>query len=306
MKKGIHLLVMLMLIAGLFSGCGNASQMDEINKSDLLIESEKEESQTNTESDDEAGSENENSETTEIGSADTNSETTEKDSETENSETKSEIANPDNTKTENTDKTPEEKPAWTVADMSKTMYVKSSVNVRSGPGSSYEKLGSLSEDDEVHITGKCNEYNWYQISFNGTTAYVSASYLSDKRQGIYIGDKLEPTSEPPQHGRISMTPLDAKWNSELGTGWHFEKGIRYFVWVANTDEENGGHWEKRYEGHSSNEWSLEDLIPYLDEGYDSLYETRIPKRVGAYDGEEVRNEYIAFIYLGGGLLDEYK
>ena len=301
-KTNLYLLITLMLIAGLFSGCGNASQIDENNKPDLLIESEKEdtstnsaeeESQTNTESDDEAGSENEDSETTE------------KDSETENSETKSEITNPDNTKTENTDKTPEEKPAWTVADMSKTMYVKSSVNVRSGPGSSYEKLGSLSEDDEVHITGKCNEYNWYQISFNGTTAYVSASYLSDKRQGIYIGDKLEP-SEEPQYGVVAMTPLDAVWNSELGSGWHHEKGIRYFVWVANAEEENGGHWEKRFEGHPSNKWTLEDLIPHLDKAFDLEYETRMPKRAGAYDGEEVRNDRIAFIYLGGGLLDEYK
>lgn len=79
-------------------------------------------------------------------------------------------------------KEPEEaKPKWTVTDMNKTMYVKSSVNVRKGPGTEYEKFGSLSTNQEVKVTGKCNEVDWYKINYYGNEGYVNCSYLTDQK-----------------------------------------------------------------------------------------------------------------------------
>lgn len=69
---------------------------------------------------------------------------------------------------------------FTYTELEKMMYVKSSVNVRSGPDSGFEKLGSLSQNDEVKVTGKCNETNWYRIIYNEAEAYVSDNYLSDE------------------------------------------------------------------------------------------------------------------------------
>ena len=52
----------------------------------------------------------------------------------------------------------------------------STLNVRSGPGTSYDRLGSLNDGAVVDITGV--DSGWYKISFNGSTGYVSGDYLA--------------------------------------------------------------------------------------------------------------------------------
>ena len=71
--------------------------------------------------------------------------------------------------------------AYTYTDMDATKYAKSSVNVRNMPGTDGEKLGSLSFNQEVKVTGQCNETGWYRIEYSGETAYVSDSYLVDNK-----------------------------------------------------------------------------------------------------------------------------
>ncbi|MDL2234730.1 SH3 domain-containing protein [Christensenellaceae bacterium OttesenSCG-928-L17] len=50
------------------------------------------------------------------------------------------------------------------------------VNVRSGPSTSYSKVGELSRGDKVQKTGVSG--SWTQVRFNGSTAYVSSKYLT--------------------------------------------------------------------------------------------------------------------------------
>ena len=52
----------------------------------------------------------------------------------------------------------------------------SSLNVRSGPGSSYSKLGTLSSGKQVTILDTQND--WHRIDFNGKTGYVSTQYVT--------------------------------------------------------------------------------------------------------------------------------
>ncbi|WP_455538463.1 GH25 family lysozyme [Terrisporobacter sp.] len=61
-----------------------------------------------------------------------------------------------------------------------------SLNVRSGPSTSYEVLGLLSKDTKVDILGR--ENNWYKISANNLIGYISASYvtLSAIEKGIDV------------------------------------------------------------------------------------------------------------------------
>jgi uncharacterized protein YkwD len=59
---------------------------------------------------------------------------------------------------------------------SASMYASRSLNVRSGPSTEYEKLGSLSQNQEVQVTGKAST-GWYQIQFGDSLAYVSDRYL---------------------------------------------------------------------------------------------------------------------------------
>lgn len=70
---------------------------------------------------------------------------------------------------------------YTFEDMDATKYAKSTVNVRSLPTSDGEKLGSLSTNDEVKVTGKCNETGWYRIEYADDIAYVSNDYLVDNK-----------------------------------------------------------------------------------------------------------------------------
>lgn len=52
----------------------------------------------------------------------------------------------------------------------------SSVNMRSGAGTSYSVLATFAKGTEVEITGKTG--NWYAIRHNGKSGYISADYLS--------------------------------------------------------------------------------------------------------------------------------
>ena len=53
----------------------------------------------------------------------------------------------------------------------------SAANIRSGPGTTYEKVASASNGAEVTILGE--ENGWYKIKYNNTdTGYVSKEYVS--------------------------------------------------------------------------------------------------------------------------------
>lgn len=58
-----------------------------------------------------------------------------------------------------------------------TATVKNDVNVRSGPGSEYTKLGVAKTGDKLTVTGVTGT-NWYQISYNGKTGYVAGNFIT--------------------------------------------------------------------------------------------------------------------------------
>lgn len=61
-----------------------------------------------------------------------------------------------------------------------TMYAKQSVNVRKGPSSDYEQLGSLSSGQEVTVTGIADS-GWYRIKYNDEDGYCSNNYLQTEK-----------------------------------------------------------------------------------------------------------------------------
>lgn len=78
---------------------------------------------------------------------------------------------------------------YSIEDMADTqMYAKSSVNVRKSPSAEDEKLGSLSTAQEVTVTGLTSS-NWYRISYNDGTAYVSAEYLQNEKPVVQTAKK---------------------------------------------------------------------------------------------------------------------
>jgi uncharacterized protein YgiM (DUF1202 family) len=171
MKKNIITTTILTvtLVASLaLTGCGNTSDVDS---TETLVESTEEAVAVDEDATEEAFVEGEDlsEESTEDVTEDTEAE----DAEAVESEAESE----DSTESAGTSASA----SYTYADMSKTMYAKSSVNVRDLPSTDGNKLGGLSTNQEVTVTGQCNETGWYAIEYKGSTGYVSNKYLSDEK-----------------------------------------------------------------------------------------------------------------------------
>lgn len=79
---------------------------------------------------------------------------------------------------------------YTYTDMQATMYAQKTINVRDLPSTDGNKLGSLSTNDEVKVTGQADT-GWYRIEYNGGVGYVSNNYLGNNKVEV-----APPTPEP--------------------------------------------------------------------------------------------------------------
>ena len=87
---------------------------------------------------------------------------------------------------------------YTYTDMSATMYATQTVNIRTLPNTDGEKVGSLSTNQEVNVTGQCNETGWYRFEYNGQIAYVSNSYVSDTKKEAAVAASASEQAAPAQ------------------------------------------------------------------------------------------------------------
>ena len=77
----------------------------------------------------------------------------------------------------------------TLSSTAATVQVSGSLNVRTGPGTSYAKSGSLSPGSRVLVLSTSG--GWSRILYSGTkTGYVSAQYLSTGSSGGYASVRL--------------------------------------------------------------------------------------------------------------------
>lgn len=110
----------------------------------------------------------------------------EEDMKEEQDSSKEEVSDSENAseETSETEEVSEEKekseePEFTVEEYNAVLFVKKAVNVRKGPSTDYEKIGGLNKGEQIQITGIADT-GWYQIQYNGETAYVASSYLMDE------------------------------------------------------------------------------------------------------------------------------
>ena len=73
---------------------------------------------------------------------------------------------------------PEKEPEIKVEEMESQsgLVMTSSLNIRSGPGTGYDKIGSLKVGNVITIIGKSG--NWYKIKTGKVTGFVSAKYVT--------------------------------------------------------------------------------------------------------------------------------
>lgn len=115
-----------------------------------------------------------------------------------------------------------------------TMYAKSSVNVRSGAGTSHSKVGSLAKGQEVTKVGE--ENGWSKIEFNGTMGYVNSNYLSTEK--VEVGNTVNNSNTTkPNNGSSNNTVNNTTPNQNTETPVHEhsweavkEEKTVYFAW----------------------------------------------------------------------------
>ena len=116
---------------------------------------------------------------------------------------------------------PEPEPApenpLTFTDCNETVYAISTVNLRVGPGTDYEKIGSLSARDSVTRTGVgTGDYeNWSRVILSdGTEVYVSSKYVSTTKPAA----QQTTTQSKPSGGTTSTsTPSSGGTTQSTGT-----------------------------------------------------------------------------------------
>ena len=118
---------------------------------------------------------------TDIGEADTDKDTLQEEAGSDTKPDSAEEEEKEETETAETasDAISDSEKQYTYTDMSATMYATQTVNVRTLPSTDGERVGALTTNDEIAVTGQCNETGWYRFEFGGETVYVSNNYVSD-------------------------------------------------------------------------------------------------------------------------------
>ena len=125
-----------------------------------------------------------------------------------------------------------------------TKYVSASVglNVRSGAGTSYSKLGKLEYKEKVTVLSTSN--GWSKINYNGKTGYVDSSYLKSTLPGSTNDNTNNETT-----GTTKYVNTTSGLNVRSGAGTSYSKlgKLEYKEKVTVLSTSNG--WSKiKYNG----------------------------------------------------------
>ena len=126
------------------------------------------------------------------------------------------------TNTGNTSTTTSNEPTFTEVNQTVYVYNTESVNVRSGPGTSYSSLGRVARNTAVTRTG-VGSNGWSRVSYNGQTAYISSSYLT--------------TTKPEEEAKSSNAMLSGLTVDIEGLSPEFNKDTDNYTLQVGSDVE---------------------------------------------------------------------
>lgn len=72
------------------------------------------------------------------------------------------------------------------------------VNLRSGPDTSYESLGKLEAGQSIMATGQTEDGAWYQIYYEGQNAYISSEFAVEAEAHENLEEELAESSQKAQ------------------------------------------------------------------------------------------------------------
>ncbi|MCP4308115.1 MAG: SH3 domain-containing protein, partial [bacterium] len=112
------------------------------------------------------------------------------------------------------------------------------VNVRSGPGTNYPVIGSMSPATPLVVTGQNEEHTWWQVQqADGSTGWVAASVVeasgTDGSPIVQTPSPPHPTATP-----IPPPPTLPKFQFEP-TGWYDDTNYGLTRFLGNITDVNG-------------------------------------------------------------------
>lgn len=87
------------------------------------------------------------------------------------------------------------------------------VNLRSGPGTQFDRIGGLSENDPVEIRSKTSNGEWYEVQLpSGSTAWVASAYIATEADvsGIPTAAPTTTSAGTPTNVPARPTPTAAQ------------------------------------------------------------------------------------------------
>lgn len=93
---------------------------------------------------------------------------------------------------------PVEEEETDIIELDEIMYAQADVNLRSGASTDFEVVGTLTQGQQVYVTGQSKSTQWYQIDINGETQYVSNKYLATTKIQTQSQSTSNTTSNTPQ------------------------------------------------------------------------------------------------------------
>lgn len=138
---------------------------------------------------------------------------------------------------------------YTYSKLNQTMYAKSAVNVRDLPSTDGKKIGSLKANQEITVTGKCDQTGWYRFDLNGTTGYVSDKYIVSEKPAVNTiaannttaGNSNTAENTTQQNTAAPAAPAQTTTTTVSGTEEYFDRAMaeQVFALVNNDRVANG-------------------------------------------------------------------
>ncbi len=110
-----------------------------------------------------------------------------------------------------------------------TMYTSDTVNVRSGAGIDYDKVGKLKWGSNVSVTGETDN-GWYEVLYKDMTAFVIGDYVVPDLPGgpyIFVGDSRTVQM------KSAVGSSDKIYIAKIGEGYNYFKNTALSQIYAN-------------------------------------------------------------------------
>jgi hypothetical protein len=125
------------------------------------------------------------------------------------------------------------------------------LNVRSGPGTSYPRVGQIRRGETYTITGKTQAGDWWQVTYNGKPAWVSAELVtvSGPTDSVAMVEAAPPPTAAPQaapaRAASSSSPSYPRAPGTFGYGVQAQVyGGADIGYVASATRNMGFNWVK--------------------------------------------------------------